>query len=59
VDVSRTCGDGRDIKRSTAAGQYQEGNLTENVYLKFATTIWIATDYLKSYHFIHFSLLTL
>lgn len=57
MDVSRTCGDGTGIKRSTAAGQYQDGNLTENVYLKFAIIIWIATDYLKNYHFNHFSLL--
>jgi hypothetical protein len=55
--VSRTCGDGKGIKRSTAAGQYQEGNLTENVYLKFAIIIWNATDSLKIYHFNHFSLL--
>jgi hypothetical protein len=55
--VSRTCDDGKGIKRSTTAGQYQDGNLTENVYLKFAIIIWIATDPLKNYHVNNFSLL--
>ena len=57
MDVPRTCDDGKGIKCYIAAGQCQDGNLTENVYLKFEIIIWIARDSLKIYHFNNFSLL--
>jgi hypothetical protein len=57
VVVPGNCGDGNGIRRSTTSGQCQGGNLTKNIYLKFAIIFWIARDSAKIYHFNHFSLL--